>query len=112
MQFKRYSIDVRFDEGWPTKVAELTRGAIAFQIIPAVNSTESDTLVLAFPDEKPDVCLDEHKAIERMKEAVEISEDDSEQGHIAADRVLRNFVADAGFKRLAEVYDSVEKWYD
>ena len=112
MQFKRYSIDVRFDEGWPTKVAELTRGAIAFQIIPAVNSTGSDTLVLAFPDEKTVGALDEHKAIERMEEAGEISEDDTEQGHIAADRILRNFVADMGFQRLAAVYDSVDKWYD
>ena len=54
----------------------------------------------------------EQDAVNLMEKAVEISEDSTEQGHGLADKVLRDFVADLGYKNLVEMYDKVDKWYD
>ena len=54
----------------------------------------------------------EQDAVNLMEKAVEISEDNTEQGHVLADKVLRDFVADLGYKNLVEMYDKVDKWYD
>ena len=54
----------------------------------------------------------EQDAVSLIKKAVEISEDNTEQGHVLADKVLRDFVADLGYKNLVEMYDKVDKWYD
>ncbi|MCM1440206.1 MAG: hypothetical protein NC131_13535 [Roseburia sp.] len=47
----------------------------------------------------------------RMKQCIEQSRNDTEEGHINADDLIVEFLTDNGFGELASLYIEVGKWY-
>lgn len=54
--------------------------------------------------------MDYQDYVTRMREYVELSEDDVERAHSNADDLIAEFLVDNGFPELAEAYEAVEKY--
>lgn len=55
--------------------------------------------------------MDYQEYVTRMREYVELSENDTEAAHCNADALIAEFLVDNGFDELAGLYDAVRKWY-
>lgn len=60
-------------------------------------------------DQQPTIAELKAKTLEALQREVE--NEDNEIAHIAADRILAEFVEMLGFKEIADAYDEVGKWY-
>ena len=47
----------------------------------------------------------------KMIDIVILSEENTEDGHIEADKLIISFLKEAGYKKLAKLYEDVDKWY-
>lgn len=53
----------------------------------------------------------ENRYLEEMKRAVEISNNDEEQGHGLADTILCDFLKHLGYTEIVDEFEKVKKWY-
>lgn len=53
----------------------------------------------------------ENRYLKEMKYAVEISENDEEQGHGLADTILCDFLKHLGYTEIVDEFEKVKKWY-
>lgn len=72
---------------------------IFFEIIDSENEVSEN---------KPD---SEDSYLKEMKYAVEVSENDEEQGHGLADTILCDFLKHLGYTEIVNEFEKVEKWY-